>query len=268
MRKLKFSIVTVCRNAEDSIEKTICSVTEQTYSNIEYIIIDAVSTDGTLAIIDKYKSNIARVVSEPDKGIYDAMNKGVSYATGDYVFFLNAGDLLISIHEIEKVNELITADPVGIDVFYGKMLVFDPKNLWGYIHGIDFVNDAALFIDTVHHQTAFTRLSLLKERPYNINHRISADYEWFVHAFAQQGARFKHIDVLVSIFDPYGLSGNPAQLNNRLMERVEVLRKNYSKQRLLVLLLYNYLRVMRNPAGKRKYMFNLLNQLRVNLFGI
>ena len=177
MRKLKFSIVTVCRNAEGSIEKTIRSVTEQTYSDIEYIIIDAVSTDSTLAIVDKYKSKVARVVSEPDKGIYDAMNKGVSYATGDYVFFLNAGDLLISEYEIEKVNELITADPVGIDIFYGKMLVFDPRNLWGYVHGIDFVNDAILFLDTVHHQTVFTKGSLLKERPYDINHRISSDFE-------------------------------------------------------------------------------------------
>jgi glycosyltransferase involved in cell wall biosynthesis len=268
MRKLKFSIVTVCRNAEDSIEKTICSVTEQTYNDIEYIIIDAVSTDNTLAIIDKYKSKIACLVSEPDKGIYDAMNKGVSYATGDYVFFLNAGDLLISKHEIEKVNELITADPVGIDVFYGKMLVFDPKNLWGYIHGIDFVNDAALFIDTVHHQTAFTRLSLLKERPYDINHRISADYEWFVHAHVQTKKRFKHVDILVSVFDPYGLSGNPAQLQNRLMERVSVLKKNYTKGKLLYLLLYNYARIFRLPPTKRKYILDLLNQLRVNLFGI
>ena len=268
MRKLKFSIVTVCRNAEGSIEKTIRSVTEQTYSDIEYIIIDAVSTDSTLAIIDKYKSKIARVVSEPDKGIYDAMNKGVSYATGDYVFFLNAGDLLISEYEIEKVNELITADPVGIDIFYGKMLVFDQRNLWGYVHGIDFVNDAILFMDTVHHQTVFTKVSLLKERPYDINHRISADFEWFAYAYVQKKYRFKHVDILVSVFDPYGLSGNPAQLQARLMERISVLKKNYSKGTLLYLLLYNYARIFRLPPAKRKYILDLLYQLRINLFGI
>lgn len=268
MRKLKFSIVTVCRNAEGSIEKTIRSVTEQTYSNIEYIIIDAVSTDNTLAIIDKYKSKIAHIVSESDKGIYDAMNKGVSYATGDYVFFLNAGDLLISEYEIEKVNELIAADPVGIDIFYGKMLVFDPQNLWGYVHGIDFVNDAILFLDTVHHQTAFTKVSILKERLYDINHKLSADFEWFVYAHAQKKYRFKFANILVSVFDPYGISGNATQLNARLMERVSVLNKNYSKSKLLYLLLYNYARLFRFPKEKRKYILNLLNQLRVNLFGI
>ncbi|HLP21168.1 MAG TPA: glycosyltransferase family 2 protein [Chitinophagales bacterium] len=268
MGNLKFSIVTVCRNAEATIEKTIRSVVEQTHSNIEYILIDAVSTDKTLEIVNKYRDKIAIVISEPDKGIYDAMNKGVAHATGDYVFFLNAGDLLISEYELERINELITADPVGIDVFYGKMLVFDDRNLWGYIHGIDFVSDITLFLDTVHHQTAFTKVALLKERPYDINHKLSADFEWFTYAHAQKKYRFKFNDILVSIFEPYGISGNAAQLNARLMERVSVLKKNYSKTRLFYLLLYNYVRIFKHPANKRKYILELLNQLRVNLFGI
>lgn len=268
MGNLKFSIVTVCRNAETSIEKTILSVVGQTYANIEYIIIDAVSTDTTLAIVDKYRDKIATIVSEPDKGIYDAMNKGVSHATGEFVFFLNAGDLLISEYVIEKVNEIINGYGNNIDVFYGKMLVFDARNLWGYIHGIDFVNDIALFIDTVHHQTVFTRVSLLKERPYDINYKISADFDWFVYAYVQKKCPFQFNNILVSVFEPYGISGNPAQLNARLMERVNVLKKNYSKGRLLYLLLYNYARIRRHPATSRKFILELLNQLRANLFGI
>lgn len=88
----KFSIVTVCRNAEKTIERTIRSVIAQTYPNKEFVVIDGASSDGTRAILEKYRDKIDVVVSEPDKGIYDAMNKGVSRATGDYVIFINADD--------------------------------------------------------------------------------------------------------------------------------------------------------------------------------
>lgn len=268
MSKLKFSIVTVCRNAETAIEKTIRSVVQQTYGNIEYIVIDGVSTDNTLSIVNQYSNKIAVIKSEPDKGIYDAMNKGIALATGDYVYFLNAGDTLISDFCIEKINELITSNPAGIDIFFSNLLVFDERNLWGYIYDFDFVSDVTMFLDNIHHQASFTRLALLKQRPFDISYRIAADYEWFVYGHAQKKYRYKHANIIVAVYDPYGLSGNPTQLNKRLMERVDVLRKNYPKQRLLVLLLYNYLRVIRKPAAKRKYIFNLLNQLRVNLFGI
>lgn len=268
MSKLKFSIITVCRNAETAIEKTIRSVVEQTYSNIEYIVIDGASTDNTLAIVNQYRNKIAVIKSEPDKGIYDAMNKGIALATGDYIYFINAGDTLISNHSIEKINQLIGYDPVAIDVFFCNLLVFDEQNLWGYIYDFDHVSDATMFLDNIHHQASFTRLALLKQRPFDITYRIAADYEWFVYAHAQKKYRFKHTNVLVAVYDPYGLSGNPAQLNKRLMERVDVLKKNYSNLRLLYLLFYNYLRVIRKPAAKRKYIFTFLNQLRANLFGV
>ena len=91
---MKISVVTVCYNAADTIEKTMLSVLNQTYHDIEYIIIDGGSTDGTVEIIRKYADRIAYWVSEPDKGIYDAMNKGIKVATGEYIYFLGADDLL------------------------------------------------------------------------------------------------------------------------------------------------------------------------------
>lgn len=268
MAKLKFSIITVCRNAESAIEKTILSVINQTYDNIEYIVIDGVSTDNTLAIVNKYGSKITSIISEPDKGIYDAMNKGVALATGDYIYFINAGDTLISDYSIEKVNDLICGDPVGIDVFFCNLLVFDERNLWGYIYDFDYVSDATLFLENIHHQASFTKLLLLKQRPFDISYRISADYEWFVYGHAQKKYRYKHSNIILALYDPYGISGNPAQLNKRLLERIDVLKKNYTLTRLVCLLLYNYLRAMRKPADRRKDIFTLLNQLRVNMFGI
>lgn len=88
----KFSIITVTYNAEKVLEDTIQSVISQTYHHIEYIIVDGASKDGTLSIINRYRSHIHTVVSEPDKGLYDAMNKGIALASGDYLCFLNAGD--------------------------------------------------------------------------------------------------------------------------------------------------------------------------------
>lgn len=90
----KFSVITVTYNAEKVLEDTIQSVIAQTYHHVEYIIVDGASKDGTLSIIDRYRPRIHTVVSEPDKGLYDAMNKGIALASGDYLCFLNAGDCI------------------------------------------------------------------------------------------------------------------------------------------------------------------------------
>ena len=98
----KFSIITVTYNAEAVLEDTIQSVISQTYHHVEYILVDGASKDGTLSIIDRYRDRITRIVSEPDKGLYDAMNKGIRLATGDYLCFLNAGD---SFHEDDTLQQ-------------------------------------------------------------------------------------------------------------------------------------------------------------------
>lgn len=114
------SIITVVYNDVHHIESTIRSVLEQTYPQIEYIIVDGASDDGTLAVIDRYRSEIAVVISEPDQGIYDAMNKGLQHAGGDYVLFLNSADRLHSPDTIEK----IFSEP-GADIYYGETAYYD-----------------------------------------------------------------------------------------------------------------------------------------------
>ena len=115
----KFSVITVTYNAEAVLEDTIQSVISQTYHHVEYIIVDGGSKDKTLSIADRYKSHIAQVVSEPDKGLYDAMNKGIRLATGDYLCFLNAGD---SFHEDDTLQQMVhtlTGSELP-DVLYGE----------------------------------------------------------------------------------------------------------------------------------------------------
>ena len=176
----KFSIITVTYNAENVLEDTIESVITQTYKNIEYIIIDGASTDSTLAIIEKYKERI-RVISEPDKGLYDAMNKGIKLATGDYLCFLNAGDsfheddtLQLMVHSIHG-NELP-------DILYGETAIVD--NARHFLHMRRLSAPEHLNWQSfkqgmlVCHQAFFARHTLME--PYNLSYRFSADFDWCI----------------------------------------------------------------------------------------
>jgi len=118
------SIITVVYNSLDLLAGTIESVMSQTYSNIEYIVVDGGSTDGTVAIIEKYADHISQWVSEPDKGLYDAMNKGLKMATGDYVWFMNAGDHLYAPDTLEKMIDRWQPDS---DILYGEVMLVDDK---------------------------------------------------------------------------------------------------------------------------------------------
>ncbi|RZK61390.1 MAG: glycosyltransferase, partial [Pedobacter sp.] len=117
----KLTVITIVYNNVRDIERTINSVLNQTYPKIEYIIIDGKSTDGTLDIIEKYRSKISKIVSEPDKGIYDAMNKGLALATGDYVLFMNSGD---EIYDETTVEDIFESAP-GADIYYGETEMYN-----------------------------------------------------------------------------------------------------------------------------------------------
>lgn len=122
----KFSVITVTYNAEAVLEDTIQSVISQTYHHVEYIIVDGASKDQTLAIAERYRDHITRIVSEPDKGLYDAMNKGIGLATGDYLCFLNAGD---SFHEDDTLQQMVhTLSGNELpDVMYGETALVDKE---------------------------------------------------------------------------------------------------------------------------------------------
>jgi len=124
---IKISIITIAYNSAATIEDTIKSVVNQDYPNVEYIIVDGASKDDTLKIVDKYKGKIAKVISEKDKGIYDAMNKGVKLATGDVVGMLNSDDLLANTNTLSKIAKAFENN--DIDATYGDLIYVDRDNV-------------------------------------------------------------------------------------------------------------------------------------------
>lgn len=198
-KQLKVSVVTVCYNAVKSIEETMLSVLNQSYKNIEYIIIDGGSTDGTVDIIKKYADRLAYWVSEPDKGIYDAMNKGIAFATGDYLYFLGADDTLIN-HSI--INEVFgTFDFRNKnDVIYGNVII-QPS---GKIYDGKF-SRWKLIRKNICHQAIFYPKSALKKHQYTLRYRAYADYYENIRLWGI-GYKFKYIPISVANFVVGGFS--------------------------------------------------------------
>ena len=186
----KVSIITVCYNAETLIERTIQSVLNQTYTNVEYIIIDGKSTDDTLKIIDDLTSRTLhftpriKIISEPDRGIYDAMNKGLNWATGDYVWFINAGD---EICEPTTLENLIPYFQKNADVVYGDMVRVDEcQNILGLAKQRppeNFTWKSFRMGMKVCHQSILVSRKIAPK--YDLQYRICADIDWVIQAMKQ-----------------------------------------------------------------------------------
>lgn len=174
----KFSIITVVYNNVRDIEHTITSVVNQTYDNIEYIVIDGESSDGTLAVIHKYQDKIEVLLSEKDKGIYDAMNKGLTLATGDYVLFLNSGDEIYDLNSIENLAKLSN----DADILYGETILIDEdRNIIGERrHKVpaNFDWKSFRYGMNICHQAIYIKRSITE--PYDLNYKLCADIDWVI----------------------------------------------------------------------------------------
>ena len=220
--KPKISIVTVVFNGEEHIGRTIESVTCQTYDRIEYLIVDGQSTDGTMEVIAGY-DGVDRVISEPDKGLYDAMNKGLRAATGDYIWFLNSGDQVYSIDTVEKLVDGLSGKP---DVIYGGTMIIDeaqreigdrrlkpPSQLtWkSFRQGM-----------VVCHQALIVKRENAPE--YNLDYRLSADIDWAIRS-TRQAAGIYNAHMVLSRFLEGGLTEN--NIKAGLKERFRIMTRYY-----------------------------------------
>jgi glycosyltransferase involved in cell wall biosynthesis len=174
------SVITIVYNNVNDIERTMRSVLNQTYPRIEYILIDGASNDGTLEVINRYKNELAVVVSEPDKGIYDAMNKGLALATGDYVLFMNSGDEIYAPDTVEQVFNSAT----DADIYYGETEMYNQKweSLGQRRHQSPehFNWKSFKYGMNVSHQAIYIKRSLCS--PYDLQYLYSADIDWIIRA--------------------------------------------------------------------------------------
>jgi glycosyltransferase involved in cell wall biosynthesis len=211
--KGRVSIVTVTYNAEEFLEKTIQSIITQSYPNIEYIIIDGGSTDKTLEIIKKYQDDIAYWVSEVDDGIYDAMNKGIEKATGEWINFMNSGDGFVNTNIIERVLNKI---PKDTDLVYGNTRFVNGSGKELYIQKGKNIKDFLWKGIGFNHNSLFCKTALMKEHPFNTFYKIVADSEFLIWAQRQE-KNFYCLDMLINYFMTGGISHEQAAL--RLVER-------------------------------------------------
>lgn len=197
MNNAKISVVTVCFNAVDSIEKTVLSVINQDYDNVEYIIIDGGSTDGTVDIIKKYDDRISFWISEPDKGVYDAMNKALDHATGNYVYFLGANDIL---HPNILSNIFETNYPYNY-ILYGNVRFLPTEQI--YNGRFDFLK---IMFHNISHQSIFYPLMAFKNLRYPLKYPIYADHFVNIVLWGQKRWKFHYIDFVIADFQLGGLS--------------------------------------------------------------
>lgn len=199
---MKYSIITINYNNRDGLETTINSVLGQSYKDFEYIIIDGGSTDGSVEVIKRYESQIDYWVSEPDKGVYNAMNKGIGKASGDYLNFMNSGDTYHSSTALESIAKLHSEDDIIIGGYYetGK----------GVSHTIppQDVTLLTLLKYTINHQATFIKKSLFDKRLYDESYIIMADAKFNFQSIILDNCSVKITEDVIADYDTNGISSN------------------------------------------------------------
>ena len=215
----RLSIITINYNNAEGLKKTLQSVINQSCNDFEYIVIDGNSNDGSKEIISQYSKNITHFVSEKDSGIYNAMNKGIKIATGEYFLFLNSGDEL----ENEKVVEKSLSSLAFFDLISGNMIYSTdgiPKTLFTPPNEVNLAYFLHSFLP---HPSTFIKKELFQNIGlYNENLKVISDWEFFLKAVVIHQAKYNHLDEVISNFDNSGISSNPESENLIKKEKAEV----------------------------------------------
>ena len=222
------SVITINRNNAVGLEKTMQSVLSQTRSDYEYVVVDGASTDGSVAVIERLAPAFGdrlKWISEPDKGIYNAMNKGIGMATGEYIQILNSGDSLVSPDVTDKMYAALEKEGHP-SILYGNMLKDFPD---GHVHrdkgfaGED-ITLLGMYIGTLNHSPAYIRRSLFdKYGLYDESLKIDSDWKWYLQAIVFGEEKPVYADIDVTLFDMTGISETNTALTKA--EREQVLKE-------------------------------------------
>lgn len=215
------SIITINYNNNAGLIKTMQSVINQTCKQFEYIIIDGGSNDGSKETILQNTDHISYWVSEKDKGIYNAMNKGILAAKGEYILFLNSGDIL---NEKNVLQNCLPSLMQQTDFVYGNTF-FDKNGKQAFVNYPDKLSFSFFLTDSLCHQSTFIKKSLFDDSLYNEDFKIISDWEFFVLKICKENKTYKHIPVTVSVFDVAGASAQQLAFNDR--ERNMVIEKHF-----------------------------------------
>lgn len=259
----KVSIITINYNNREGLRRTIESVIHQTFREYEYIIIDGGSTDGSLEVIREYSDAISYWVSEPDKGIYHAMNKGVKIATGEYCNFMNSGDRFYHPDVLEKIFSCnFTADIItGSTVDDGNQ---EP------IQAFNTNNDISMYhfySATIGHQSSFIRRILLINNPYDENLKIVSDWKFFIQTIILNNCTFQATNLIVASMNKYGISMTQNELNQKERKKVleELLppriRKDYNNMDLYHSPLLQLIPTLNKTYGFHKFIYYVVKYL-------
>lgn len=206
---MKCSVITVNLNDSAGLRKTMESVTSQSYTDYEYIVIDGGSTDRSVDVIRDYEHKISHWRSEKDKGIYDAMNKGIKVAKGDYLLMLNSGDYLADAAVLEKVFQEVKKD---VDIFYGDIIMDDKGKLTSRTFP-DELTFGFFLRGSLSHQATFIKRKLHDTIGlYSDYLKIAADWKFFVLAICKFDVSYQHIPVTITVYKMDGISSDPVNL--------------------------------------------------------
>lgn len=228
---MKISVITVCFNAKETIEDTFLSVFDQTYPDIELIVIDGGSTDGTLQVVEKHRDKIAYFTSEPDDGIYDAMNKGIKASGGDLLFFLNANDVFKDDKVLEKVTKVLEEN-ADAKILFGNVEYLSESGETSKIQTYEkMIDDFALLSDNICHQCIFYHKSLFEDFGlYSKEFKLYADWDFNIKTLIKARVSAIYLPITVSKFRQGGISSTPETLALCKAEKnmlIDKYRKNY-----------------------------------------
>ena len=219
------SIITINRNNAFGLEKTMQSVFSQTWTDFEYVVIDGASTDGSVEVIERLAKQFGdrlKWISEPDKGIYNAMNKGIRMASGDYLQFLNSGDSLVADNVIEKMIKTLEFQRYP-SILYGNMLKDMPegKVIRDKCFAGQEISFLGFYTGTLNHSSAYIRKDLFEKYGlYDESLKIVSDWKWFMETIILGGEKPEYTDIDVSLFDMNGISEKNKELDKAERKKV------------------------------------------------
>lgn len=247
------SIITINYNDAGGLQKTINSVVDQTFRDFEFIVIDGNSDDNSVAVI-KQQQRINYWISEKDKGIYDAQNKGIEKANGAYLMFLNSGDALVNRIVLEKVSHFLSGNK---SIYYGDLVLEKNGKQEKHLAPNDIDTDFMLN-STFWHPCVFIKADLFKNYGlYNTGFKIAGDYEFFIRCLLKPGITTEHIPEFITLFDGNGISNDASKNELQVQEREKAWKLNVSE------MTYESLK-KQNAFSRSKYasLINSLQKLR------